>query len=189
MRYGPYWKSRNVGERTSRYNVPVSRLRRLFLAEKMFFITCCLARVRTPLTIADFEALAGAIARVRKRRAFKLAGYVFMPDHWHALVIPRDQDELPRIMDALKVASARSINFRRRAKGALWQSRYYDRAVRTVKEYHDALRYMHLNPVEKGLVEKLEDWPWSSVHAFGGAKVSPLPIDRPELPAEETTPL
>jgi hypothetical protein len=33
--------------------------------------------------------LADAIIRVRRRRGFLLGGYVFMPDHWHALLVPR----------------------------------------------------------------------------------------------------
>jgi len=69
----------------------MSRLRRLQVTGKTFFITCNLLPVRTQLTKADFEALASAIVRVRGRRGFLLTGYVFMPDHWHVLIIAHER--------------------------------------------------------------------------------------------------
>ena len=44
------------------------------------------------------------------------------------------------------------INERRGTEGELWQPRFFDRALRTVKEYHAKLEYIHLNPVRAGLV-------------------------------------
>ncbi len=69
-----------------------------------------------------------------------------------------------------------------------WQPRFFDRAVRTVQEY-----CIHLNPVRAGLVERTEDWPWSSVRDYGGnlsAVDSAHPIlriDRVLLPADART--
>jgi REP element-mobilizing transposase RayT len=90
--------------------------------------------------------------RVRGRRGFLFTGYVFMPDHWQALIIPRDGDALPNLMDAFKVASTLGINRSRRAKGPAWQPRYFDHIVRNVGEYQKTMEYMHLNPVRRGLV-------------------------------------
>jgi len=124
---------------------------------------------------------------VRARRRFLLTGYIFMPDHWHALLYPGPEDTLPRLMNSVKVASWQRINRRRNAQGELWQPRYFDRAMRTVKEYHETLEYIHLNPVRKGLVRHPEDWPWSSIHSYGGSGPVRLEIDRLDLPADEKT--
>lgn len=136
----------------------MSRVRRLALSGHIFFITCDLLLTRTPLTERDFEILADAIRKVRARRALVLAGYVFMPDHWHALLVPGRRYSIDRVMNAIKVSSAHAINRRRGARGRLWHSRYYDRVVRTVKEFHDTLRYMHVNPVTAGLVKEPGEW-------------------------------
>jgi hypothetical protein len=67
----------------------------------------------------------------------------------------------------------------------------FDRALRTVKEHHEKVDYIHQNPVRAGLVERAEDWPWSSVREYSGtlrapASVHPiLRIDRILLPADE----
>jgi putative transposase len=167
--------------------IGMSRLRRLQVTGKTFFITCNLLSVRTQLSNVDFEALASAIVRVRGRRTFLFTGYVFMPDHWHALIIPREGDMLPNLMDAVKVAATLGINRSRHAKGSVWQPRYFDRIVRDVEEYHKTMEYMHLNPVRRGLVNKPEHWLWSSVHSYGGPGPVRLPVDQVSLPSNEWT--
>jgi len=163
----------------------MSRLRRWLLSGKIFFITCNLLRTRLRFTDPDFTCLAEAFQGVRKRRGFLLTGYVFMPDHWHALMVPRDGDTLPRLMDSLKVAAVRRINSRRGKREPLWQPRYFDEIIWTVKQYRDALQYMHFNPVSKGLVAKPEDWPWSSFRCYNGVGEVPLQIDLIDLPLNE----
>ncbi len=133
----------------------------------------------------EFALLAEAIDRARECRGFLMAGYVFMPDHWHALIIPADPDSLPGVMNSVKVASSHEINRVRKSRGPFWQFRYYDRALRTVKEFRDALQYMHMNPVSKKLVSEPENWLWSSIHAYGGPGPVRLRVDHLNLPADE----
>lgn len=162
----------------------MSRLRRLTLTDKWFFVTCNIFRARSPFGLEDFEILATALDRVRTRRAFFLMGYVFMPDHWHALIgVPAGQS-LSRIMNVAKVAATREINRFHGTRGPLWQSRYFDRIMRTVREYHETLEYMHLNPVHKGLVASPGEWPWSSYHSYGGPGPEKLVMDRVRIPAD-----
>jgi REP element-mobilizing transposase RayT len=70
----------------------------LLISGKIFFITCNLLRTRLSLAAADFACLAEAVRGVRARRAFLLTGYVFMPDHWHALTVPAEKDTLLQVM-------------------------------------------------------------------------------------------
>jgi len=92
-------------------------------------------------------------------------------------------------MESVKVSSTRRINKLRGERGILWQGRFFDRALRTVKEYHDKVEYIHLNPVKRGLVATPEQWKWSSVHDYTGTAravetpSSALPTDRVLLPS------
>jgi hypothetical protein len=52
-------------------------------------------------------------------------------------------------MESAKVSPTRQINNLRRQAGVLWQGRFFDRALRTVKEYHEKVEYIHLNPVKR----------------------------------------
>ena len=163
----------------------MSRLRRLLTSEKIFFITCNLLPARSPFVNADFVCLAEALRSVRIRWKFLLAGYVFMPEHWHALIAPAENDALPLVMNAVKVAAMRRINSRRGAQGPLWQPRYYDEIIWRVKQFNETLRYMHFNAVVTGLVANPEDWRWSSFRCFGDFEEINLEIDRLVLPADD----
>ncbi|HXW12994.1 MAG TPA: hypothetical protein VEN79_00665, partial [Terriglobia bacterium] len=65
---------------------------------------------------------------------------------------------------------------------------FFDRALRTVKEYHEKVEYIHLNPVRRGLVRRPEAWRWSSIVEFAGVTSEEqdlrcgLRIDRVPLP-------
>jgi hypothetical protein len=62
-----------------------------------------------------------------------------------------------------------------------------------VREYHEKVEYIHLNPVKAGSAKRPEYWPWSSVHDYTGnltdAPVTPsgLSVDRVLLPADQRT--
>ena len=47
-----------------------------------------------------------------------------------------------------------------------WQTRYYDFNVHEGRRFGDKLRYIHRNPVKRGLVERPEDWAWSSFRHY-----------------------
>lgn len=147
----------------------MSNVRRPFLSDRYFFITVRLLRRRTKLADADFALLARAFNRARALHPFLLTAWVFLPDHWHAICAPHPTVTIPLVVKSLKQSSTMAINRRRAASGELWQPRFFDRALRTVKEYHETIEYIHLNPVRAGLVRRPEDWPWSSFNEYAGA--------------------
>ena len=67
----------------------MSRLRRLFVSDRYFFVTCSLYRLRHPPTDDDFSCLAEAIQSARAAHHFLLTAWVFLPDHWHAVIFRR----------------------------------------------------------------------------------------------------
>ncbi len=90
-----------------------------------------------------------------------MAGYVVMPEHVHLLVNEPKLGLLARSVQALKLSVAK-----RRRERPFWQARYYDFNVRNPEKTSEKLRYIHRNPVVRGLVEKPEDWQWSSFRHY-----------------------
>lgn len=90
-----------------------------------------------------------------------VTGYVVMPEHVHLLVSEPLDGTLARALQALKLSVA--VQSRERP---LWQRRYYDFNVHNKQKRVEKLRYMHRNPVARGLVSKPEDWPWSSFRHY-----------------------
>jgi REP-associated tyrosine transposase len=171
----------------------MSRLRRLVLSDRYFFVSCNLQRSRRKLEDADFRILARVISARRIEHSFLLTAWVFLPDHWPAVIGVRYPKTISVVMESIKVSSTRQINSRRKEAGRLWQGRFFDWALRTVREYNRAVEYIHLNPVRRGLAAKPEDWPWSSVREYSGSiqgestRHPYLPIDRVLLPSDERT--
>jgi REP element-mobilizing transposase RayT len=137
----------------------MSRLRRLVLTDRFFFVTCRVLRRRNPLSETEFECLARVITERRKHHGFLLAAWVFLPDHGHAILLPHYPLTISRAMEAIKVSSTLRINAARKELGLLWQPRFFDRALRTVREYWEKVEYLHQNPVKAGLARRAEDWP------------------------------
>ena len=66
----------------------MSRLRRPFLHDRFIFVTVKLLPCRTRLEESDFARLANSLSRMRKKHGFLLTAWVFLPDHWHAIIHP-----------------------------------------------------------------------------------------------------
>ncbi len=170
---------------------PMSRLRRLVLSDRWFFVTCRVLRNRGILTESEFACLALVIDERRKKYGFTLSAWVFLPDHWHAIIYPDGPLTISRVMESIKDGATKRINHARREAGVLFQPRFFDRALRTVKEYQEKVEYIHLNPVRAGLVSRPEFWPWSSIHDYMGMLTekpitpSGLSVDRFLLPCDQ----
>jgi len=88
------------------------------------------------------------------------------------------------------VSATRRINRGGETLGPVFQSRFYDRALRTVKEFGEAVEYIHWNRARRGYVSRPEIWKWSSAKEYAGVKAvgqlqaCALTIDRVRLPAD-----
>ena len=168
-------------------------MRHLVLSDRFFFISCRVLREGRALEESDFQSLARVLRERREKYRFLLTAWVFLPDHWHAILFPRYPVTISRVMESIKVGSTLRINARRNESGLLWQPRFFDRALRTVNEYNEKVQYIHLNPVKAGLARRPEDWPWSSIHDYTESVQRPpatpsgLSIDRVLLPADGRT--
>ena len=94
---------------------------------------------------------------------FYIASYVVMPEHVHLLISEPQRGNLASALQAIKQSVARRLIGKREH---FWQARYYDFNVWTAKKRIEKLRYIHRNPVKRGLVEEPEDWAWSSFRHY-----------------------
>ncbi len=83
----------------------MSRLRRLVLSDRYFFLSCRVLPTRQNLSESEFPLLAQVIRERRKQHGFLLTAWVFLPDHWHAIVYPSFPLTLSRVLEAIKVGA------------------------------------------------------------------------------------
>jgi putative transposase len=99
-----------------------------------------------------------------------------MPEHFHLLISEPEKADPSVVMKVVKQRFARRVRKKRSAaQGDLWadvedehvwQKRFYDFNVWSERKRVEKLRYIHRNPVKRGLVESPEQWAWSSFRAY-----------------------
>ena len=137
-------------------------LHRYQQTRQLHFITFSCYRRRSYLGDADSRRLfESALERVRERYHWPVIGYVVIPEHVHLLVSEPGDGSLARAIQALKLSVAM-----RQPERPFWQARYYDFNVWTAEKEMEKLKYLHRNPVGRGLVTKPEDWQWSSFRHY-----------------------
>jgi len=162
-----------------------SHLKRYYGAQHLHFITCsCYHRQPWLGSRRRRDLFLKVLEQARQRYGFVVVGYVVMPEHVHLLIGEPEKADPSRVVQAVKQGFARRVLKRlRRGKAAaqaelfgsaaehVWQRRFYDFNVWSERKRVEKLRYMHRNPVKRGLVLEPEQWPWSSFrdYAYGEA--------------------
>jgi REP-associated tyrosine transposase len=136
----------------------------------LHFITfSCYRRMPLLDCAAVRETFERELERVRRWYGCYITGYVVMPEHVHLLISEPDRAELSVVIQMLKQITSHKLKSPTTSR--FWQIRYYDFPVWSEKKRIEKLRYIHRNPVNRGLVARPEDWRWSSfVHYATGAE-------------------
>jgi putative transposase len=136
----------------------------------LHFITfSCYRRMPLLESLAAKDSFEAELERVRTWYGCYIMGYVVMPEHVHLLLSETERSKLSVVMQMLKQITSKKLRPKRLPH--FWQVRYYDFPVWTEAKRIEKLRYIHRNPVKRGLVEKPEDWKWSSfVHYATGTE-------------------
>ena len=140
------------------------------------FITfSCYRRLPLLGEAGAYQVFERELEAVRLRYGFVVAGYVLMPEHVHLLVGEPPVSLLSIALQVLKQRTSRKL--KRIGDEQFWQRRYYDFNVHNELKRGEKLQYMHRNPVKRGLVEKPQDWPWSSFVHYATGKVGTVEIE------------
>lgn len=109
--------------------------------------------------------LLGLLGKNAVRHRVSIHAYVLMTNHVHLLATPHDAIGVPRLMQAVGHGYASWFNTRHARTGTLWEGRYRATAVEEEGYLLRCMRYIELNPVRAGLVERPGDYAWSSFRA------------------------
>jgi len=98
-----------------------------------------------------------------------------MPEHVHLLVGEPRRSTLSVALQVLKQKTSRKP--KKKANQPFWQPRYYAFNVWSAEKRIEKLRYMHRNPVVRGLAARPEDWSWSSFRHYATGVEGPVEIE------------
>ena len=112
----------------------------------------------------DYRYYLKLVAAAAQAAGAEIWAYCLMPNHVHFLIVPSTADGLRATFADPHRRYTSFINARRDQTGHLWQGRFAS-VVMDERHLLAALRYVALNPVRAGLVERAIDWRWSSARA------------------------
>lgn len=139
-------------------------------------------RSQTFFEDSDYELYKSLLSEAARKAEAEIWCYCLMPNHVHMIIVPSDEDGLRRTFADAHRRYTGYVNARMQETGHLWQGRFGS-VVMDEEHLAHAVRYVSMNPVRAKLVERAEDWRWSSVasHLSGQndelVKVSPV-LDR-----------
>jgi putative transposase len=128
----------------------------------------------------DYAAFERVLAQACERVAMRLMAYCVMPNHWHLVVWPRHDGDLSRFMNWLTLTHTQRWHQHRHSvgEGHVYQGRFKSFPVETSEYLLTVCRYVERNPVRAGLVERAEQWRWSSAGTRGSVPVHAWPMER-----------
>jgi putative transposase len=155
-------------------------LKRYYGTGDLHFISCsCYQRKPWLDTAPRRDLFVSILEQVRLRYRFVVLGYVVMPEHFHLLISEPQDGDPSKVMQIVKQLYAQRVLPRTRQRRSedqssqpeskpshVWRARFYDFNVWTEHKSVEKLRYMHRNPVVRGLVDKPEQWAWSSFRDY-----------------------
>ncbi len=115
--------------------------------------------------MGDYAWFESLLAEARQRIPLRILSYCLMPNHWHLVLWPREDDQLPKFMDWL--TGTHAINWRMHrdnlGNGHVYQGRYKSFPIQDGSHFFTVCRYVERNALRANLVHRAENWRWSSL--------------------------
>ncbi|WP_237564898.1 REP-associated tyrosine transposase [Blastopirellula marina] len=169
--------------------------------EAHFLTFSCFRRLPLLSRPRTCQYLIDAIEISREKNGFDLWAYVIMPEHVHLIILPHAHSKIAAILSTIKQSVAKRALFwlqqnapqflsqiedvqpNGKRSHRFWQrGPGYDRNLRSTRDVHEKMRYVHENPVRRSLVLRAIDWPWSSCAAWESGADGPIQLNRESVP-------
>ncbi len=110
----------------------------------------------------DFRQYLQWLEDYTRRYSLKIWAYCLMSNHVHFICVPMREDSLACTFNTLHMKYSRYFNRKKKVKGHLWQGRFYS-CILDENHLFAAIRYVENNPVRAGVVDRPDEYRWSSV--------------------------
>jgi REP element-mobilizing transposase RayT len=102
------------------------------------------------------------------KSAAEIIAYCFMPNHFHIIIKISDDEKFSKVVNKTFISYTKAINKAYNRSGHLFEGRYQYKLIPDNNYLLHLSRYIHLNPVKANLVNKADEWGFSSYNVFIG---------------------
>lgn len=122
-------------------------------------------RGRLFLADEDYDGFVRALRQALDKRPIRLLNFCVMPNHFHLVVWPETDSQLPRFMHWFTGThgSRWRLATETVGEGAVYQGRYKAIPIQTETYFLAVARYVERNPVRARMIRQAESWRWSSL--------------------------
>ncbi|MDX8410293.1 MAG: transposase, partial [Mariprofundaceae bacterium] len=112
----------------------------------------------------DYTLYISLLTQFCKKHGTEVWAYCLMTNHVRLVMVPVSEDGLRASLGEVHRRYTLHINQREGCRGHLWQERFHSFPM---DEHYllSAVRYVELNPVHANMVDRPEEYPWSSAKA------------------------
>ena len=132
---------------------------------------------------ADYAAFVKLLIEGKQRASVDVLGLCLMGNHWHLVLIPKSDSDLAAYLSWVTNTHVKRYRAHyRNTSGHLYQGRFKSFVVEEDSYLLTLLRYVEANPLRAKLVERAQDWRWSSLGCDAKTArelLSEWPVDRP----------
>ena len=122
-------------------------------------------RQKTFTSAADYQAYLDRLAKYRRQYGYTIYAFCLMSNHV-PLLVQSSETPLSEFMQGLQQSYTQYFNRRHKKSGHLFEGRYKAIVCQEEPYLLELIRYIHLNPVRAGMVERAEEYEYSGHHAY-----------------------
>lgn len=124
--------------------------------------------------LTDYQFYLDLLVRISARYEVYVHAYVLMTNHIHLLATPSETDGISRMTRVVGSRYAQYVNKRYRRTGTMWEGRHKSSLIDSENYLLKCYRYIEMNPVRANMVERPEEYRWSSYHSNAWGDVSEI---------------
>jgi len=140
----------------------------------LYFFTVTLRNRQSNLLITHINDLRHAMKTVQIQHPYKIEAIAILPDHLHTIwQLPKNDNNYSLRWQRIKgiftrriIKKGMKIAKNHRGEYPIWQRRFWEHTIRNENDFENHVNYIHHNPIKHGLVKKVKDWPYSSLHKY-----------------------
>ena len=128
------------------------------------------------LNDGDRRQFLALLRESHQRFGCRILAFCLMDNHIHLTVLD-DYGTLSKTLHFLNGVYAKKFNMRHGRTGHLFERRFWSSMLDSDSYLSTCVKYVHRNPLEAGLVNRLEDHRWSSYPSYLGTRATPTFLD------------
>ena len=120
---------------------------------------------------SDFTVFNTYVVEAVAKYGGEVLAFVYMSNHVHMILVPKEKQDLANLVKSFSQKYTQYFNKKYSRTGTLWEGRFRSSAILDDAYLLSCIRYIELNPVRANMVDRVEQYLWSSYRFNNAGKI------------------